>query len=218
VNFAFPTALSESRLSDHAHADQLSVLIAIGERYHQYRAELMIANNEGLTSTYNRFHDPAETSEGILELRSLHQLLDQAVLQAYGWDDIPTSCGFGLDYIDSDDDTTLPPDLQERSASGNLFFETASEASAFQSLLRQYGAVKPSKKLPWRHRWPDEVRDDLLARLLALNVERYAEEQERGLQGKGGKKGAGGGGKRGGRRPKPTQPSEPETEQMGLGL
>jgi hypothetical protein len=182
VNFAFPAALVESRLSDDANADQLSVLKAIGERYHQFRAELMIANNEGLTSTYNRLHDPAENNERILELRRLHQQMDQAVLKAYGWDDIPTSCGFGLDYLDSDDDTTLPPGLQERIASGDLFFDTASEACAFQSQLRQYGAVKPSKKLPWRHRWPDEVRDDVLARLLALNAERYAEEQERGLQ------------------------------------
>jgi hypothetical protein len=36
--------------------------------------------------------------------------------------------------------------------------------------------MKPSKKLPRRHRWPDAIRDDVLARLLALNAERYAEE------------------------------------------
>ena len=138
--------------SDLAQEATRKNLEAIGERYHQFRAELMVANNEGLTSTYNRFHDPSESSDGILELRSLHQQLDQAVLQAYGWEDIPTSCGFGLDYLDSDDDTTLPPDLQERIASGDLFFTTASEACAFQSQLRQYGVVKPSKKLPWRHR------------------------------------------------------------------
>jgi hypothetical protein len=182
--FPFPAALLESNALDPAHEAMCQSLRAIGERYHQLRAQLMIANNEGLTSTYNRFHDPAETSDGILELRSLHQQMDQVVLQAYGCDDIPTSCGFGLDYLDSDDDTTLPPDLRERIASGDLFFDTASEACAFQSQLRQYGAVKPSKKLPWRHRWPDEVRDDVLARLLALNAERYAEEQASGLQGK----------------------------------
>ncbi|MFN7901075.1 MAG: hypothetical protein ACK5N0_15720 [Synechococcaceae cyanobacterium] len=61
-------------------------------------------------------------------------------------DDIPTSCGFGLDYLDSEDDTTLPPELQERIASGDLFFDTTSEACAFQSQLRQYGAVKASRR------------------------------------------------------------------------
>jgi hypothetical protein len=173
-------------------------LDSIGERYHQFRAELMVSNNEGLTSTYNRFHNPAETSVGILELRRIHDAMDQAVLAAYGWSDaLPigsginpsiSPCGFGLDYLDTEDDGLLPPDLQERIASGDLFFDTASEACAFQSQLRRYGAVKPSKKLPWRHRWPDAVRDDVLARLLALNAERFAEEQAMGVQGKGGKK------------------------------
>ena len=58
---------------------------------------------------------------------------------------------------------TLPPDLHERIASGDLFFPSASEACAFQSQLRQYGALKPTKKLPWRHNWPDAVSDDELA-------------------------------------------------------
>ncbi len=90
-------------------------------------------------------------------------------------------CGFGLDYLDTEDDALLPPDLKEQIASGDLFFPTASEACSFQAQLRRYGAVKPNKKLPWRHRWPDAIRDDVLARLLALNAERYAEEQAMGL-------------------------------------
>jgi hypothetical protein len=215
--FPFPTAVLDLTDVDSAIAAERQRLEAIGEGYHQFRAELMIANNEGLTNTYNRFHDPSETSDGILELRSLHQQMDQAVLQAYGWDDIPTSCGFGLDYLDSDDETTLPPELKERIASGDLFFDTASEACAFQSQLRQYGAVKPSKKLPWRHRWPDEVRDDVLARLLALNAERYAEEQERGLRAKGVKARAGGAGQK--RRVISLQEENTaKIEQMGLGF
>jgi len=196
--FLFPTALLDTASSDPAQTSHRQDLDSIGERYHQFRAELMVSNNEGLTSTYNRFHNPAETSVGILELRRIHDAMDQAVLAAYGWSDaLPigsginpsiSPCGFGLDYLDTEDDGLLPPDLQERIASGDLFFDTASEACAFQSQLRRYGAVKPSKKLPWRHRWPDAVRDDVLARLLALNAERFAEEQAMGVQGKGGKK------------------------------
>ena len=30
---------------------------------------------------------------------------------------------------------------------------------------------------PWRYRWPEEIRDEVLARLLALNAERTREEQ-----------------------------------------
>jgi hypothetical protein len=232
--FPFPAALLDFAVSDLTQASHRQALDSIGERYHHYRADLMIAHNEGLTSTYNRFHDPSETSDGILELRRLHDAMDQAVLAAYGWSDaLPTGsgnapstspCGFGLDYLDLEDDALLPPDLQERIASGDLFFPTATEACSFQAQLRRYGAVKPSKKLPWRHRWPDEVRDDVLARLLALNAERYAEEQVMGLHGKGGKATGATGtttGKRRGRPAKASQASETEgrlTEQMGLEL
>ena len=36
------------------------------------------------------------------------------------------------------------------------------------------------KKKPWRYRWPDEVRDEVLARLLALNAQRATEERMAG--------------------------------------
>ena len=48
----------------------------------------MIARNEGLTKTYNRFHDPAEQAPDIQRLRDLHHEMDVAVLRAYGWDDL----------------------------------------------------------------------------------------------------------------------------------
>jgi hypothetical protein len=230
--FPFPSALLDSAASDPAYEATRQTLEAIGERYHQFRADLMVANNEGLTSTYNRFHDPAETSEGILELRGLHSEMDQAVLAAYGWSDVSTTCGFGLDYLDSDDIDTLPPDLQERIGSGDLFFPSAAEACNFQAQLRHHGVVKANKKLPWRHRWPDAVRDEVLARLLALNAERYAEEVAQGLHSKGAKAGKAGragataaavaqGAKRRGRPSKASRAGETETnqtEQMGLGL
>jgi len=39
------------------------------------------------------------------------------------------------------------------------------------------------KKKPWRYRWPDEVRDEVLARLLELNAERAREEVRDGATG-----------------------------------
>jgi hypothetical protein len=218
--FPFPTALLESAANDPAHAATRQSLETIGERYHQFRAELMVRNNEGLTSTYNRFHDPAETSSGLLELRRLHGEMDQAVLNAYGWIDVATACGFGLDYLDSEEDAQLPDELQERIDSGELFFWEAGDALDFQGQLQAYGAITGRRKLPWRYRWPDAVRDDVLARLLALNAERYEEEVNLGLHSKGAKQAAKAG-KRRGRPPKTAQPGETEptqTEQMGLGL
>lgn len=60
----------------------------LAEAYHAHRATLMVARNEGMTKTYNRFHDPAERAADILTLRALHHELDRAVLRAYGWDDL----------------------------------------------------------------------------------------------------------------------------------
>jgi len=189
-NFPFPGVLLDPAAGDPTYEARRQSLKAIGERYYQFRSELMIANNEGLTSTYNRFHDPAETSSGLLELRRLHGEMDQAVLHAYGWSDVLTDCGFGLDYLDLEDDAQLPDELQGRIDSGELFFWEPDEACAFEAQVRAYGAVKGKKKFPWRYRWPDDVRDDVLARLLALNTERYGEEVALGLHGKGGKQAA----------------------------
>jgi hypothetical protein len=68
------------------------------------------------------------------------------------------------------------------------------------------------------------MRNRLLARLLALNAERYAEGVAQGLHSKGVKKAAGPaapGGKRRGRPPKAAQAGETgpmQTEQIGLAL
>lgn len=221
--FPFPTTLLDSAAGDPAYETSRQSLEAIGERYHQFRAELMVSNNEGLTSTYNRFHDPAETSSDILELRRLHGEMDQSVLAAYGWSDVPIACGFGLDYLDTEDDAQLPDDLQERIDSGDLFFWDAGDALDFQGQLQAYGAITGRRKLPWRYRWPDSVRDEVLARLLALNAERYAEEVAMGLHSKGAKQAAkaSGGGKRLGGTPKASQMGATDVyqvEQIGLGL
>ena len=117
-----------------------SVLETTGKKYYEFRAGLMVQNDEGMTKTYNRFHDPEDRSPDIVKLRRLHEEMDRVVLQAYGWDDIETRCEFLLDYeIDEEE-------------SGR-------------------------KKKPWRYRWPDDVRDDVLGRLLALNAERALEER-----------------------------------------
>ena len=53
-------------------------LETLGRAYYAYRAELMVKNHEGLTKTYNRFHDPNETAPEILKLRELHTAMDRA--------------------------------------------------------------------------------------------------------------------------------------------
>ena len=120
-----------------------STLEGTGQACYEFRASLMVRNDEGMTKTYNRFHDPYEDDPEIAELRELHATMDRAVLDAYGWTDIPTACDFLLDY-----------EIDE--------------------------ATWGRKKKPYRYRWPDPVRDEVLARLLALNAERAAEEARSG--------------------------------------
>jgi len=120
-------------------------LESAGKDYYEFRAELMVRNNEGLTKTYNRFHDPEEQSPDILRLRELHAAMDRAVLDAYGWTDLQTACEFLLDYEEEDDEDDAP-------------------------------AKGRGRKKPWRYRWPDDFRDEVLARLLELNRQ-YAEEE-----------------------------------------
>ena len=118
-------------------------LEAAGKAYYDSRAALMVRNNEGLTKTYNRFHDPDENDPDIARLRTLHTAMDRAVLDAYGWRDIVTDCEFLLDYAIDEE---------------------------------EWGR----RKKPWRYRWPDATRDEVLARLLALNAERAEAERAAG--------------------------------------
>jgi hypothetical protein len=61
----------------------LPTLEDIGQRLYEFRAKYMVDENVGLTITYNRLKDPACTDARILELRALHEEMDQKVLEAY---------------------------------------------------------------------------------------------------------------------------------------
>ena len=65
-----------------------------GELYYKERSQTMLIRQEWLTKTYNRFHDPDETSADIQKLRELHVEMDAAVAAAYGWSDLNLDHGF----------------------------------------------------------------------------------------------------------------------------
>ncbi|HXT34442.1 MAG TPA: hypothetical protein VN837_02595 [Chloroflexota bacterium] len=67
----------------------------------------MLARQEGLTKTYNRFHNRQEQATDIARLRALHMEMDQAVAAANGWSDLDLGHGFqqtkqGLRYTISE--------------------------------------------------------------------------------------------------------------------
>jgi hypothetical protein len=61
---------------------------AMGAKYHAQRQSVMTTRQEGLTKTYNRFHDPVDASADIQKLRDLHVEMDHTVAAAYGWSDL----------------------------------------------------------------------------------------------------------------------------------
>ena len=129
-------------------------LEAVGKAYYEFRAALMIRHDEGLTKTYNHFHNPpwepttlnSEQLRDIEKLRALHAEMDRAVHDSYGWTDLKPTHEFLLDYEEEDDD-----DGEE-------------------------GGRTRRRKKPYRWRWPDEFRDEVLMRLLRLNEARAKEE------------------------------------------
>ncbi len=132
-----------------AHWSNEAILESHGVAYYDFRAAIMIRNNEGLTKTYNRFHDPDNADSDIRQLRELHAEMDRAVLTAYGWTDLAkrATCEFRLDYEDEEEQ----PDDE--------------------------GSRARTKKKPWRYRWPQDFHDEVLTRLLDLNQQRAKEEQ-----------------------------------------
>lgn len=120
--------------------NQAAALETAGQTYHDHRAALMVAANEGMTKTYNHFHDPEKRGAAIHTLRELHDEMDRAVLRAYGWDDLA--------------DELRPVFLTEETEDNHTY--------------------------QGRYFWPAEARDRVLARLLALNAERHAEEAAAG--------------------------------------
>ncbi len=77
-------------------ASSNQLLATLGETYHEHRRQIMLARQEGLTTTYNRFHNPDERSQAadIARLRELHVEMDRAVAAAYGWQDLDLGHGF----------------------------------------------------------------------------------------------------------------------------
>jgi hypothetical protein len=130
LTFPFP---ADIRLCDEAKAAGLA--------YHELRAKLMVARNEGLTKTYTRFHDRSQNALDISSLRELHAEMDAAVLRAYGWDDLA--------------DLAQPEFIEQDADEG--------------------------KQAKTRLDWPSEFKDEVLARLLALNAKRAEAERAAGL-------------------------------------
>ncbi len=139
--FPFPTLI-----------DDLHFLEDIGRTYNETRSSIMLERGEGLTKTYNHFHDPTERASEILGLRALHAKMDRDVLSAYAAS------------ASTPDNAAAWTDLADR-AEPVFLDETNEDDPTYQNRLF----------------WPSAFRDEVLAHLLALNAERATAEKAAGL-------------------------------------
>jgi hypothetical protein len=133
-------------LPQNLNPQQEQQLETIGKAYHEHRKQLMLGMQFGLTKTYNLFHSNAFTAQsindkdkqiaslqkhlektantisfeeaiqGIFKLRELHVQMDEAVLGAYGWNDIVLKHDFyEVDYLPENDRVryTIYPDARK---------------------------------------------------------------------------------------------------------
>ncbi|MFF9754628.1 Eco57I restriction-modification methylase domain-containing protein [Streptomyces sp. NPDC014344] len=63
-------------------------LRAAGARLDAHRSHLMASHNIGLTDAYNLVHSPGCQDADIVELRRIHEEIDRATVEAYGWHDL----------------------------------------------------------------------------------------------------------------------------------
>jgi hypothetical protein len=73
---------------------QIPAVEQAGKTLYEARAKYMLETDQGLTKTYNALKDPNNRDRTILQLRELHEAMDRAVLEAYGWKDlqVPPFC------------------------------------------------------------------------------------------------------------------------------
>jgi hypothetical protein len=189
----------ESDSSNHLPLATHHSLARIGELYHEHRRDLMLRLWLGLTDIYNLFHAPdlerrlealfkkrmansewrmaekvpaehmqtagslslEEAIAGIEKLRALHVELDYTVLEAYGWASSEWRIANGEDASDSSNHLPLATHHSPEIVLGHDF--------------QQVETLPENDRT--RYTITPQARKDLLTRLLKLNHQRAAEEQ-----------------------------------------
>jgi hypothetical protein len=80
------------------------LLIELGEKLSDLRANLMKVMNFGSTQLYNEFNNENNQTNEINDLRLIHKSIDIEIARQYGWVDINLAHGYHLvDYLPSGD-------------------------------------------------------------------------------------------------------------------
>ena len=92
-----PSTVFETFPRPYLTEESERALEAIGRALDEERREIMLRRQLGLTALYNKVNDPAlpgSADPDVARLRVIHRELDEAVMAAYGWDDVPLGHGF----------------------------------------------------------------------------------------------------------------------------
>jgi hypothetical protein len=68
-------------------------LTGLGRELDRKRGQVLLERSWGLTTAYNRVHDPDEHDPVVVAVRDIHVAIDEAVMRAYGWDDLDLKIG-----------------------------------------------------------------------------------------------------------------------------
>jgi hypothetical protein len=166
-----------------------AALEAAGREYYEFRAALMQDLWLGLTEIYNLFHSPDD--EALARLEALYRKraatsdwrtaesvpADRSPLTLYATPAAALAAVQRLRTLHAAMDAAVLTaygwaDLIPRCTSE--FLLDYQDEDSDESTGRR-------KKRPWRYRWPDEIRDEVLARLLKLNAERAEQERRQGV-------------------------------------
>jgi hypothetical protein len=79
-----------------------------GNRYHDFRHQMMLERQVGLTPIYNLFHNEFCMDNDVVNFRQLQADMDRSVLTAYGWDDIKPKHDF---YLNARKKTRFVPSI-----------------------------------------------------------------------------------------------------------
>ncbi|MGI4744249.1 MAG: Eco57I restriction-modification methylase domain-containing protein [Janthinobacterium lividum] len=169
-----PTSGFETFPFPHHITDEHSTMLGtLGESYYEYRRQLMLDLNLGLTKTYNLFHTSdltpaalakdaklspeaipraADLFQRLLRLRELQRQLDEAVATVYGWADLSLAHGFyEQDYLPENDRTryTISPAARREVLRRLLQLNHeihAQEVAEQAALAAAAKAAKPARK------------------------------------------------------------------------
>jgi hypothetical protein len=154
--FPFPAGVLDHAAGESPTTDNCPVATVetAGREYYEFRAALMVRHNQGLTKTYNRLHDRDHDAnepnkEIVAGIQKLREL--HAVM------DRAVLEAYGWHDL-------------AQTATCEFLLDYEDEEDEEEPTGR-------ARKKPWRYRWPDDFRDEVLARLLALNAHRAEEER-----------------------------------------